>query len=132
MAIIPFIATADPQLANLAPAPSVMFFTAVSATGLIKASPGRILALRYDSTAVLLSQFFQIFNKAAIPVLGDVPVFNFLTNRLAALPINLFRDFFGPSGASGSIGLSWGLSSTPATFTAAAPAAGQFVNVIFM
>jgi hypothetical protein len=61
------------------------------------------------------ARWLHVFDSAAAPVNGDVPI-----DRYYVSPNGTFSIGYGDGGRPLSSGLAWGVSSTPATFTAAA------------
>lgn len=107
-------ATVNKPVAIADYAPSrVTSFAAVSAS--TKASPGMIYgAVARNRNAGV--RFFQVFDKAAIPVGGDVPILS--VGMASATQLALGPDFFTRFGTFLASGLAWGYSSTEGTYTA--------------
>ena len=85
-----------------------------AAAGVVSATPATLaLVTGFNNGAA--ARYFQVFDKATAPAGGDVPVQSFL--------VGVGANFsYAPSGllAPLGVGLSWGVSSTPNTFTASA------------
>lgn len=80
----------------------------------VKASGGWLMGGIYENRGAALA-YFQIFNKASIPVLADVPVLSFglaVGERFA-----LTKDMLGGTGLVFATGIAFGVSSTQTTFT---------------
>jgi hypothetical protein len=109
---------------------------ATLAGAIVKATPGRV----FSATAENVSgpaKFFQLHNKILAPVLGDVPFFTIQVPSSSTAIIG--SDFFGVpfafspllGGLFFSVGVSWGWSTTRATYTAA-PVATQTTHILFV
>lgn len=98
-----------------------------AATGVISASPAMLYKFFGHANDAMPGpppqRYLQLFDKAAVPVLGDVP-------RLAGIPIGPGATAFAlgldPQGLLFTIGIAFGVSTTIDTFTA--PGAG--VNTV--
>lgn len=73
-------------------------------------------------------KWFQLFNKTSAPVDTDVPVFSFLLST--TLPVSLGTEFFTQMGAYFSVGIAYGVSSTPDVFTTDTSAGAVTVNAM--
>lgn len=73
-------------------------------------------------------QYFQLHNKPTPLAPGDVPLHSFAVQPGAR--VEKGREFFSAAGELFSLGLSWGWSTTAATYTAGA--AGETVNVRYV
>lgn len=85
-----------------------------AALGVISATPCT-LALLSGFNNGANARYFQVFNKATNPAGADVPVQSILVpagSNFSWTPSGLAAPF--------TIGCSWGMSSTPSVFTAAA------------
>ena len=85
--------------------------TALAASGVIKASAGKLLgAIGYnDKTS---TQFIQIFNSATVPSDTAVPIFSFVAQSKANFSLD-----FGTLEDDFDTGISWSNSSTVGTKT---------------
>jgi len=98
---------------------------AAAVTGVLSGTPARLFKFFGHANDAMPGppRYVQIFDKATVPVLGDVP-------RLPGIPVGAGPTAFSltldPNGLSFAIGISWGVSTTIDTFTA--PAAG--VNTV--
>lgn len=86
--------------------------SAYAGTGVIKASAATLYQLVFQNDTVAGS-WVQFFDKASIPVLNDVPKFTLKASSTGSGAIVF------PMGRPFLLGLSWGISSTGPTFTAA-------------
>jgi hypothetical protein len=99
--------------------------TVAAATGVLSATPARLFKFFGAANDAMPGppRWLQIFDKATVPVLGDVP-------RLPGIPVGAGPTAFAltldPNGLSFALGISWGVSTTIDTFTA--PGAG--VNTV--
>lgn len=79
----------------------------------------------------MITTFFQLHNKASAPAAAEVPVFSFelsVPDTGAQYVLELGADFFTVVGHYFTVGCSYGLSSTAATFTAETQAVNLIVN----
>ena len=77
-------------------------------------------------------RYFQLFNKSTQPSGGDTPIYSFpLPAGSGTVPsiTTIGENFFGLSGKNFSSGISWGVSTTNATFTDSATASEHNVHV---
>jgi len=91
----------------------------------IKASPGHLYSV-YAETTNASKRYLQIFNSTTPPTAGNVPVLSFLIPAGASCDYG--TSHFGPNGQSFTVGMSYGVSSTPLTYTAASSASEQVVK----
>lgn len=103
----------------------VAVFYGATSSGVIKSSPGQLYAIEaIVSEAENAFNYLQFFNRTTAPAAGNTPVYSFRMYTPAAattgLPDRLILDksFFCHGGKYFSTGISWGLSSTAATYTA--------------
>jgi len=102
----------------------------------LTAAPGRVFSASAENISGP-AKFFQLHNKIAAPVLGDVPFFTLQVPSSGTVIIG--SDFFGVPFASSpllgglffSLGIAWGWSTTRATYTAA-PVATQATHILFV
>lgn len=93
--------------------------SAMAASGVIKNAAGELFICYGFSTYTTAKGYFQIFNKASAPAGADVPVESIPVGVATTLQDSAFA--LGPLPAKDySLGISWGFSSTPATYTAIA------------
>lgn len=99
------------------PAPPAAF----AATGVISATP-RTLTKLYGhlDLAAPGGVWFQLFDKGAIPIPGDVPRIAAWPLAVAGAPFSFFAD---PDGVDFDVGIAWGISIAPTVFAAVAQAA---------
>lgn len=99
-----------------------------------KASAGTLFTASISSLDTNLI-YFQVFNKASGPSGGDTPIFSFPVGAATATAPNYLKigpDTFTGLGYAFATGISWGISSTNATYTATADSASLFnVTVLF-
>ncbi len=102
-------------------------------TGVSKFAPAWLLSLILCNNNAA-GAYFQIHNKLAVPALGDVPILSIWMPPGAALlpPTVIEKSALGGSGFRLAIGLAWGWSSTPGTFTIAASATGKTSTIGFV
>jgi hypothetical protein len=122
------IVTANPLVSTYSALVDVAFGTAVTHTS--KASAALLKALNVSSinTAV---RYFQFFNSASST--AGTPVFSFpIPAANANNPSILILDttFFGLNGSYFSTGLTWGISTTQATYTGAT-STDHNVNILY-
>lgn len=86
--------------------------SAYAGTGVIKGSACTLYQLVFQNDTVATS-WVQLFDKASAPLGGDVPKYTFKAPTTGAGQIVF------PNGRAFALGLSWGISSTGGTFTAA-------------
>jgi hypothetical protein len=84
---------------------------------LVKAGSVNVKAVR-ASNANAAIRYFQLHNKATLPLANEVPVYSFPV--FTGVPLVVDEAFFVGSGANFSLGLGWAWSTTQATFTDAA------------
>ena len=98
---------------------------AAAGTGVLSATPATLYKFFGHANDVMPGppRYLQLFDKAAVPVLGDAP-------RLPGIPVGpgptAFSLGLDPNGLRFLIGIAWGVSTTIDTFTA--PGAG--VNTV--
>lgn len=107
------------------PVPGMHSFTGAivyGQTGLIKASAGRLYFIdgTIDPAAPAGALWVQVFDKAAVPIAGDVPVWSTRVGAGGAFA-------WARNGRAFLVGMSWGVSTTRDTFTAGA--AGDVAGV---
>lgn len=96
-----------------------------------KASAGNVFAFQVDSVDTALV-YFQLHNKTSAPVSTNVPLYSFPIGAGTATVPNskmLGENFFGQGGKQFSTGIAWGISTTNATYTAAATAGNYNVHI---
>jgi hypothetical protein len=82
----------------------------------VKAAPGNFKSFSCSSISAS-NRYAQIHNKTTAPANGDVPLMSFWIPPLGIRCEG--SDFFGEGGLYLSTGISFGISTTAATFTAA-------------
>lgn len=87
--------------------------------GVISAARSKLLSLD-ARCAITLGGWFQLHNKTTAPASTEVPVMAFHIAVNSEGVISLGNDFFNETGRLFTTGISWGFSSTAATFTVAA------------
>lgn len=92
---------------------------AYAGTGVIKASPGTLYQLVFQNDTVAAS-WVHIFDKASAPITNDVPKF------ILKPSTGVSASFVLPLGRAFTNGISWGLSSSGATFNAVGSPLGWF------
>lgn len=93
--------------------------SALAATGVIKASAGELFILYGFCVYTTAKGYFQVFNKTTAPSAGNVPIESIPVTPATSLQDSTFS--LGPLPAKDyATGISWGFSSTAATFTAIA------------
>lgn len=105
---------------------SAVFGTAISAN--VKNGAGQLFAISISSIDTNLV-YFQIFNKASAPATNDVPIYSFPVGAATATSpswVIMNESFFGLSGRQFTTGISWGISSVNATYTASVDATSNF------
>lgn len=124
----------DPSLAT-APTSSTMYSaggTTVSAA--VKASAGRLFSVHARiSHATAAGAWLMLFDKASAPAGGDTPVWRcwIQANTATNISAEAGRDFFGPQGLAFAAGLSWGVSTTAATYTAIGAVVNGHINISY-
>lgn len=94
----------------------------------VKGSAGNVLSISATNTHVVGSdRFLLLKNKATAMVATDVPDFAFQITSLQTLMVN--EGFFVGSGGFFSLGITWAISTTTATFTDSATAGEHTVCV---
>jgi hypothetical protein len=83
-------------------------------------SPKRVFAA-YASNANASVRYFQIFDSAAAPVAGQVPVVQFILPPSGG-DRGFGEDMFTVSGIGFQFGVAWGVSTTRGSYTAATAA----------
>jgi hypothetical protein len=106
------------------PAPASFSANLAAVSGNAKATPGNLCSLSAANLNAAL-RYIQVFNKTVAPVLNDVPVFEWpLAPAAGTTPsvVVLGADLFTAGGMAFSTGISWGVSTTKGTYTAATAA----------
>lgn len=92
-------------------------------SAVVKASAGQIGSL-YCRNTTASNRWIQLFNATSAPPSG-VPILSFLVPPGSAILIE--RTFLGDDGTNFATGITWGLSTTETTFTAATATDGLVV-----
>lgn len=99
-----------------------------------KASGGNVFAVSVSSVDTSLV-YLQLHNKATALAGGDVPIYSFaVAAGTATVPSMLERgeEYFGSTGRNFATGITWGISTTNGTYTAASTAANYNVHLHFI
>ena len=125
-------AAGAPAVEAEAPSNYINFGTVSAA--FIKASAGNVFSIAcYNENAAV--RYFQLHNKATIPLATEVPVFSFpvpagTANNPGSIVFG--DDFFTRWGHYFATGIGWAISTTEATFTDAATAAEHGARVRYV
>lgn len=92
----------------------------------LKASTGNALSCYATNTNASI-RYFQLHNKASIPLAGEAPVYSFIIPASSGM-IVVGNDFFGLAGINFSSGIGYAISTTAATYTAAT--AGDHMSAV--
>lgn len=128
------VTPSDPSVAT-APTPSTLYSaggTTVSAS--VKASAGRLFSVHARiSHATAAGAWLMLFDKASAPAGGDTPIWRcwVQVNTATNISAEAGRDFFGPQGLAFAAGLSWGVSTTAATYTAIGAVVNGHINISY-
>ena len=125
----------DPAITGAPPAASSLYSaggTTVSAN--VKASAGRLFSVHARiSHATAAGAWLMLFDKASAPAGGDTPFWRcwIQVNTATNISAEAGRDIFGPQGFAFANGLSWGVSTTPGTYTAIGAVVNGHVNISY-
>lgn len=107
-------ATTHPDPTGVFAFPTDYGSVALEKTNVIKNSPGVLNKVFITNTAGSSVYYFQLFNNTAVPSNGNVPTMSIIIPNGVTTIIEL-----GINGKKFSAGISFGVSTTPATYTAA-------------
>lgn len=89
-------------------------------SGVIKNNSGSILALACTNLNNAI-RYIQFFNAIAVPTGGATPFFVYPVYNTSGM-VYFDERYFGPDGRYFNVGITFGFSTTPLTYTAAAAA----------
>lgn len=98
------------------------FGTAASAVS--KATQGNLFSVHATNKNAAI-RYLHLFNRSSVPTLGTAPLFSFeigAGSSITPATAIVGSDFFGEDGLYFSTGITWGISTTNATYTAATAA----------
>lgn len=95
-------------------------------TEVIKSTPGYLHSLAVYNKDPFSLYFWQLFDLTVAPTTGTAPIESYAIAPQTMLVLD--SDFFGPRGRPLSSGITWGFSSTEATY-AAAPVGSHSTHV---
>lgn len=105
-------------LAGLMPAGTTTNYITSSAGANLKSTGGTIYSLIFSNLNSSSTRYFQLFNQTTSPTTGNVPVLQLPIP--VGSTIGFGQDIFGGTGFPLSTGVTWGVSTTAGTYTAAA------------
>jgi hypothetical protein len=126
------LSTATSNGVNTTPSLDTSFGSTVSHAA--KGSAGNVFSLSIESIDASLV-YFQLHNKATAPATSDVPLYSWpIAAGSATVPSTktMSENFFGMGGKQFSTGISWGISTTNGTYTAASTASNYNVHVHYV
>jgi hypothetical protein len=113
------------------PSVDVSFGTVVTHES--KSSSANLFSFDFVSLDTTQDVYLQFFNATSAT---GTPIYSFLVQKAGTLGdqtrLNLGADFFGIPGKYFSTALTWGISTTNGTYTAAATAANYIVNINYL
>jgi hypothetical protein len=113
------------------PSVDVSFGTVVTRES--KSSSANLFSFDFVSLDTTQDVYLQFFNATSAT---GTPIYSFLVQKAGTLGdqtrLNLGADFFGIPGKNFSTALTWGISTTKGTYTAAATAANYIVNINYL
>jgi hypothetical protein len=113
------------------PSVDVSFGTVVTHES--KSSGANLFSFDFVSLDTTQDVYLQFFNATSAT---GTPIYSFLVQKAGTLGdqtrLNLGADFFGIPGKNFSTALTWGISTTNGTYTAAATAANYIVNINYL
>jgi hypothetical protein len=113
------------------PSVDVSFGTVVTHES--KSSSANLFSFDFVSLDTTQDVYLQFFNATSAT---GTPIYSFLVQKAGTLGdqtrLNLGADFFGIPGKNFSTALTWGISTTKGTYTAAATAANYIVNINYL
>lgn len=124
--------TLDVQAVQIKPSASATY-SATSTSNLgaataanLKGTTGNVFSCYATNTNAAV-RYFQIHNKATIPLAGEAPVYSFLIPASGGM-IVIGNDFFGAPGVNLSLGIGYAISTAAGTYTAAT--AGDHMSAV--
>jgi hypothetical protein len=97
----------------------------------VKTAPGRVKSFRVTNANAAV-RFFQIVDKASVPVNGDTPLFAFLIPAgTATAPglLEIHATLFSPGGVWCPTGVSWAISAAASPVDGTPTASEHIVHV---
>lgn len=116
---LPTVNTPGALPATATASPSSTVNIGAAAAGVIKASSGNVFSISCINTNAAV-RYFQLHNKATIPLSTEVPVYCFTVPAAGAIVIG--EDFFNRNGLNFVTGIGYAISTTFLTYTAATAA----------